>query len=57
VPTLAVSGQIRLPDGDRQAFLDDLQRTLQELFRRHGGAEGPAFRLAVACYPKEEPDD
>jgi hypothetical protein len=22
-----------------------------------GGAEGDAFRLAVACYPKGDPDD
>lgn len=53
LPTLGVSGEIRLPAGDRQAFLDDLRATLQDLFTRHGGAEGDAFRLAVACYPKE----
>jgi DNA-binding transcriptional ArsR family regulator len=57
VPTFGVSGLIRLPGGDRQAFLDDLQRTLQELFTRHGGADGAAFRLAVACYPTEDPDE
>jgi hypothetical protein len=34
--------------------LSDLQRTLQELFTRYGGAEGDAFKLAVACYPKGE---
>jgi DNA-binding transcriptional ArsR family regulator len=55
LPTFGVSGQIRLPSGARQAFLDDLRTTLQELFTRHGGADGPAFRLAVACYPTEEP--
>jgi DNA-binding transcriptional ArsR family regulator len=57
LPTLGVSGEIRLPSGDRQAFLDDLQSTLQALFARHGGAAGPAFRLAVACYPTEGPDE
>ena len=31
---------------------DDLQTTLQDLFTRYGGAEGDAFKLAVACYPK-----
>jgi hypothetical protein len=32
----------------RQAFLHDLHITLQNLFTRYGGAEGDAFRLAVA---------
>jgi hypothetical protein len=41
----------------RKAFLDELQGTLQDLFTRYGGAEGDAFRLAVACYPKGDPDD
>src|SRR5215475_6567744 len=41
----------------RKAFLDELQQTLQDLFTRYGGAEGDAFRLAVACYPKGDPDD
>lgn len=54
LPTLGVSGEIRLPPGGRKAFLDDLRATLQELFTRHGGAEGDAFRLAVACYPKQQ---
>jgi DNA-binding transcriptional ArsR family regulator len=52
LPTLGISGEIRLPAGGRQAFLDDLRTTLEDLFTRHGGAEGDAFRLAVACYPK-----
>ena len=56
-PTLGVSGEIRLPQGNRKAFLDDLRTTLQELFARHGGADGDAFRLAVACYPKETADE
>nr|CEL20983.1 Transcriptional regulator, ArsR family [Kibdelosporangium sp. MJ126-NF4]CTQ95503.1 Transcriptional regulator, ArsR family [Kibdelosporangium sp. MJ126-NF4] len=56
-PTLGVSGEIRVPAGKRKAFMDDLRTTLQELFARHGGARGEAFRLAVACYPKEETTD
>lgn len=52
LPTVGVSGEIRLPSGGRAAFLADLRTTLQELFARHGGADGEAFRLAVACYPK-----
>lgn len=38
----------------RQAFLDELRTTLQDLLTRYGGADGDAFRLAVACYPKGE---
>jgi DNA-binding transcriptional ArsR family regulator len=52
LPSIGVSGEIRVPPDQRQAFLDDLQRTLQELFTRYGGSEGDAFKLAVACYPK-----
>ena len=36
---------------------DDLQTMLQDLFTRYGGAEGDAFKLAVACYPKGEDHD
>jgi DNA-binding transcriptional ArsR family regulator len=57
LPSIGVSGDIRVRPEQRKAFLDDLQRTLQDLFTRYGGAEGDAFRLAVACYPKGEPDD
>ncbi|NUS09292.1 MAG: ArsR family transcriptional regulator, partial [Nonomuraea sp.] len=31
---------------------NELQGMLQDLFTRYGGAEGDAFKLAVACYPK-----
>ena len=48
LPSIGVSGEIRVPVEQRQAFLDDLQRTLRELFRRYGGAGGDAFKLAVA---------
>ncbi|MBO2451158.1 helix-turn-helix domain-containing protein [Actinomadura barringtoniae] len=51
LPSVGVSGEIRVPPEQRQAFLNDLQDTLQELFTRYGGAEGDAFKLAVACYP------
>jgi DNA-binding transcriptional ArsR family regulator len=52
LPSLGVSGEIRIPAERRQEFLDDLRSTLQGLFTRYGGAEGDAFALAVACYPK-----
>ncbi|MET8054777.1 MULTISPECIES: helix-turn-helix domain-containing protein [unclassified Streptosporangium] len=55
LPSVGVSGEIRVPPERRQEFLNDLQSTLQDLFTRYGGAEGDAFKLAVACYPKGEP--
>ena len=57
LPSFGVSGDIRVRPEQRKAFLDELQQTLQDLFTRYGGAEGDAFRLAVACYPKGDPDD
>jgi DNA-binding transcriptional ArsR family regulator len=53
LPSLGVSGEIRVRPEQRQQFFDDLKTTLQDLFARYGGAEGDAFRLAVACYPTE----
>lgn len=52
LPSIGVSGEIRIPAERRQEFLDELQHTLQDLFTRYGGAEGDAFKLAVACYPR-----
>jgi DNA-binding transcriptional ArsR family regulator len=52
LPSIGVAGEIRVPPERRQEFLDDLKSTLQDLFTRYGGAEGDAFKLAVACYPK-----
>jgi DNA-binding transcriptional ArsR family regulator len=49
LPSIGVSGDIR-PE-QRAAFLDELQHLLRDLFTRYGGAEGDAFRLALACYP------
>ena len=54
LPSIGVSGEIRVPAEQRQEFLSDLQATLQDLFTRYGGAEGDAFKLAIACYPKGE---
>lgn len=54
LPSVGVSGEIRVPPERRQEFLDDLRTVLQDLFTRYGGAEGDAFKLAVACYPKGE---
>ncbi|WP_043624440.1 transcriptional regulator [Nonomuraea candida] len=52
LPTIGLSGEIRVSPEDRQEFLRELRSMLQDLFTRYGGAEGDAFRLAVACYPQ-----
>ncbi|GAA5035434.1 hypothetical protein GCM10023317_88710 [Actinopolymorpha pittospori] len=57
LPSIGVSGEIRVRPEQRQEFLADLRSTLQDLFTRYGGAEGDAFKLAVACYPKGRTDD
>lgn len=57
LPSIGVSGDIRIRPEQRTAFFDELQRTLQDLFTRYGGSEGDAFRLAAACYPKGDPHD
>lgn len=57
LPSIGVSGEIHVPTERRQEFLDDLKSTLQALFTRYGGAEGDAFKIAVACYPKGEPHE
>jgi DNA-binding transcriptional ArsR family regulator len=54
LPSIGVSGDIRVPAEQRGAFLAELQETLQNLFTRYGGAEGDAFRFAVAVYPRVE---
>jgi DNA-binding transcriptional ArsR family regulator len=57
LPSIGVSGQIRIRPERRQEFFDDLKDVLQDLFTRYGGAEGDAFKLAVACYPKGDERD
>jgi DNA-binding transcriptional ArsR family regulator len=57
LPSIGVSGQIRVRPEQRQEFLADLRTTLQDLLTRYGGADGDAFKLAVACYPKGADDD
>ncbi|MEU3764676.1 helix-turn-helix domain-containing protein [Amycolatopsis keratiniphila] len=57
LPSIGVSGEIRVVPERRQEFLDELKTTLQDLFTRYGGAEGDAFKLAVACYPKGDARD
>lgn len=51
LPSLGVSGEIRVRPERRDEFLADLRATLEDLFTRYGGSDGDAFKLAVACYP------
>lgn len=51
LPSLGVSGEIRVLPDRRPEFMADLKAALQDLFTKYGGAEGDAFKLAVACYP------
>ena len=55
LPSLGVCGEIRVRPEQRPQFMADLKAALQDLFTRYGGAEGDAFKLAVACYP-DRPD-
>jgi DNA-binding transcriptional ArsR family regulator len=56
LPSIGLSGEIHVRPENRQEFLSELQTMLQDLFTRYGGAEGDAFKLAVACYPKQADD-
>jgi DNA-binding transcriptional ArsR family regulator len=57
LPSLGLSGEIHVRPENREEFLHELQGMLQDLFTRYGGAEGDAFKLAVACYPKGSRDE
>lgn len=55
VPSLGLSAQIELRDGaDRAAFLRDVERMVKKLAEKYGGRSGERYRIALACYPKEE---
>jgi DNA-binding transcriptional ArsR family regulator len=53
-PSLGLSAEIRLQPAQRQQFLADLRGALEDLLTRYGGGEGEPFRIAVACYPRED---
>jgi hypothetical protein len=57
LPSLGVSGEIRVRPDRRPEFMADLKAALQHLFTEYGGAEGDAFKLAVACYPDRPHDE
>jgi hypothetical protein len=51
LPSLGVTGQVRVATDRRDQFLAELRSVLQDLFTRFDDATGDAFALAVACYP------
>jgi DNA-binding transcriptional ArsR family regulator len=53
-PSLGMSGEVRLQPERRQEFLADLRTAIESLLSRYGGAEGAPFRIAFACYPRED---
>ncbi|MEU7869948.1 helix-turn-helix domain-containing protein [Dactylosporangium sp. NPDC049140] len=57
LPSIGVSGDIRVRPDQRAAFLGELQQLLQDLFTRYGGPDGDPFRLALACYPSRPTED
>lgn len=54
LPSVGISGEIRVLPAQREEFLTALRGALTELFTRYGGAEGDAFKVAIACYPVSE---
>jgi DNA-binding transcriptional ArsR family regulator len=53
-PSLGMSGEVRLQPERRHEFLSDLRAAIQSVLAKHGGADGVAFKVAFACYPKED---
>jgi DNA-binding transcriptional ArsR family regulator len=53
LPSFGIAGDIRLGPADGGAFVADLQQAFQDVLSRYGGGDGHAFRIALACYPRE----
>ena len=51
LPSLGVSGEIRVRPEQRPESMADLKAALQGIFTRYGEGDGDAFRLAAACCP------
>jgi DNA-binding transcriptional ArsR family regulator len=51
LPSIGISGDIRVLPEQREEFLAALEASLKELFTRYGGQDGDAFKVAIACYP------
>ncbi len=61
VPSLSLSGEVSLPDGERRTeFLRDVRQAFEALARaygvtspQHSASGAQSFRLMLACYPSE----
>jgi DNA-binding transcriptional ArsR family regulator len=61
VPSLSLSGEVALPNGERRtAFLHDVQHAFEALARAYGmttpdspDSTAQTFRLMLACYPSD----
>jgi DNA-binding transcriptional ArsR family regulator len=56
LPSLGVTGQVRVAPDRRTQFLAELRTVLQDLCTRYDDAGGEAFALTLACYPAPEGD-
>lgn len=55
IPSASVEAEVRFPDEvARAAFMAELVDTLKQLLTKHGAAEGPLYRVALAAYPELE---
>ncbi|SFP30909.1 Helix-turn-helix domain-containing protein [Amycolatopsis arida] len=57
LPALGLAREVRVPRSRRQAFLDELRASVQQLLARYGDPDGDLVKLVLACYPGsgEEP--
>jgi DNA-binding transcriptional ArsR family regulator len=56
IPSASVVAEVRFPDEKaRAAFMGDFVETFERLLAKHGAAEGPRYRVALAAYPEIQP--
>jgi len=57
IPSASVEAEVRFPDeAARAQFMRELVDVLRSLLAKHGQADGPRFRVALATYPGLEED-
>jgi uncharacterized protein YndB with AHSA1/START domain/DNA-binding transcriptional ArsR family regulator len=50
--SLGLTAEVRVRLDHRDAFLQELRSTFEDLLSRYGEGDGEAFRIALACYPR-----
>ena len=56
VPSASLQAEVCFPDeAARAAFMCELVDAMKVLLAKHGAAEGPSFRVALAAYPATDP--